>query len=112
MTAEQNRRLTVEEAKECQEPDIIFHFGAHRPLETDVTVVNPCAPSKLNRKRPAGEEAAVAKRRKYAQQAEQRGHRFAPLAFETHGQMSREVISLTEQLAANTPSNIGYTATM
>jgi hypothetical protein len=111
VTVEQNRRLTVEDAKECQEPDIIFHFGAHRPLETDVTVVNPCAPSKLNRKRPAGEEAGQAKRRKYEQQAEQRGHRFAPLAFETHGEMSDDVISLIGQFAANTPSGVGYAAT-
>ena len=27
------------------EPDIIFFFPGERPVETDVTVVNPCCPS-------------------------------------------------------------------
>ena len=46
VTTAQNVRLSLVEAKKKQEPDIIFYFRP-KPLETDVTVVNPCAPSKL-----------------------------------------------------------------
>ena len=70
--------------------------------------MNPCAPSKIGRKRPAIDQAGVDKRRKYADKAEERNHRFAPLAFETHGDMSGEVTSLIGQLASNTPSGVGY----
>jgi len=110
VVAQQNQRCTVEQAKGCQEPDIIFFQNAHKPVETDVTVVNPCAPSKLKRKQPAINEAAEAKRRKYEQKADDRQHRFVPLAFETHGAMSPEVITLVNQFAANTPTGVGYAA--
>jgi hypothetical protein len=42
---EQNPRLSIEDAKNQQEPDVVFYFGFGRPVEADITVVNPTAPS-------------------------------------------------------------------
>jgi hypothetical protein len=110
----QNPRLTIEEAKNCQEPDIVFYQGISRPLETDITVVNPCCPSKLQRTLKktgfALREAGREKVRRYAEQAEKRTHEFAPLAFETHGAMGEEVGVLLRKLAANTPDTQGHGA--
>ena len=112
-TVQQNERLTIEDIKEKQEPDIIF-YGGVKPLETDVTVVNPCAPSRVKRtaKRPhyAIETANAIKRRRYDVQALARNNDFAPLAFETHGAMGDEVHKLLQTLAAKTRGVQGWAA--
>ena len=49
VATEQNTRLTFEDCKERKEPDIVFYPGICPPIQTDVTVINPCAPSWLSR---------------------------------------------------------------
>src|SRR4051812_1025632 len=46
VTTQQNVRLSIHDTPAKQEPDVVFYFSP-KALETDVTVVNPCAPSKL-----------------------------------------------------------------
>ena len=78
---QQNERLQIEDVKEMQEPDIIF-YGGVKPLETDVTVVNPCAPSKIKRTasnpHSALGTANTNKKRRYEEQAHARENDFSP----------------------------------
>ena len=112
-TVQQNERLTIEDIKEQQEPDIIF-YGGEKPLETDITVVNPCAPSRI--KRTARDphcaigDANAIKRRRYDARALARNNEFSPLAFETHGAMGGEVHKLLQTLAAKTRGVQGLAA--
>ena len=112
-TVQQNERLRIEDTKEMQEPDIIFYGGA-KPLETDVTVVNPCAPSKITRTASNPDSAIntanTNKKRRYDRQAQARNNDFAPLAFETHGAMAEEVHNLLQKLAAKTRGVHGWAA--
>jgi hypothetical protein len=111
-TVEQNPRLTVEDAEKQQEPDVVFYFGRGPALETDVTVVNPTAPSYLRRSAiPVGGGALlVAEKRKeakYGDRARARGRDFCPLAFETHGRAGKDVLKLLGRLASLTEGGIG-----
>ena len=112
-TVQQNERLQIEDVKEMQEPDIIF-YGGVKPLETDVTVVNPCAPSKIKRTasnpHSALGTANTNKKRRYEEQAHARENDFSPLAFETHGAMGDDVHQLLQTLAAKTPGVHGWAA--
>ena len=107
---QQNVRLTINDAKNRQEPDIIFYLP--RPLETDVTVVNPCAPTMLMKtiNKPGSAMGIRAQRKdnKYLDAAQKRGHDFVALAFETHGRMGQEVLDLLAKLAANTADEAGH----
>jgi hypothetical protein len=111
VTTAQNVRLSIMEARKKQEPDVIFYF-APKPLETDVTVVNPCAPSRilqtLSKAGSAVRMRCDAKNKKYLEPARERGHEFAPLGFETHGRFTKQVVNLLTKLAGNTPDNIGH----
>ena len=108
---EENKRQTIEDAKQSQIPDIIFYFPPS-PLETDVTVTNPCAPSRLlqtlNKAGAALQSRCQDKERKYLKRAAERGHKFVPLGFETHGRFSQHVLDLLGQIASNTPDDVGY----
>jgi len=107
----QNPRYTVDDAKNNQEPDVVFYFSP-KPLETDVTVTNPCAPFRLQQTliKPgtALHMACNKKNTKYLETANARGHDFAPLGFETHGRFSQHVLDLLAKFASNTPDNVGY----
>jgi len=111
VTTRQNERFSVEHAKKKLEPDIVFYFGADT-LETDVTVVNPCAPSRLmqtlNKPGAAMQQRCNDKIGKYNSSAQERGHNFAPLGFETHGRFGQPVIDLLTRLASGTPDHVGY----
>ena len=111
VTTAQNVRLSLVEAKKKQEPDIIFYFHP-KPLETDVTVVNPCAPSKLLQTLARADSAMQArcnvKNNKYLLNAHERGNDFVPFGFETHGRFTKQVVDLLTKLAGNTPDNIGH----
>ena len=111
LAVKQNPRLTVEDAKKILEPDVIFYF-LPKPLETDVTVVNPCAPSWLQqtliKAGTALHSQCQKKCKKYLDSALLRAHDFAPLGFETHGRFSQHVLDLLAKLASNTPDNVGY----
>jgi hypothetical protein len=111
-TIEQNVRLDADDAKKQLEPDIIFYFGWGAPVETDVTVVNPNAPSYVARsKRPvAGAAMAIAEGRKghkYEHAAYRRGRHFMPLAFETQGRASEHILALLKRIAAHTEPGTG-----
>ena len=102
----QNPRLALEDAKNNQEPDVIFYSGAAPPQETDITVINPCSASYLSKAIqdstwPTNHKHAE-KRRKYEEQAKARGHTFSPLVFETHGRMHGDIKTLLNTFAANT----------
>ena len=105
VTTRQNERFSVEHAKKKLEPDIVFYFGADT-LETDVTVVNPCAPSRLqqtlNKPGAAMQQRCNDKIGKYNRSAQERGHNFVPLGFETHGRFGQPIDLLT-RLASGTP---------
>ena len=45
---------------------------------------------------------------KYNSSAQERGHNFAPLGFETHGRFGQPVIDLLTRLASGTPDHVGY----
>ena len=111
VTTAQNVRLSLVEAKKKQEPDIIFYFRP-KPLEADVTVVSPCAPSKLLQTLARADSAMQArcnvKNNKYLLNAHERGNDFVPLGFETHGRFTKQVVDLLTKLAGNTPDNIGH----
>ena len=110
VTTKQNERFSLEHARGKQEPDIVFYFGADT-LETDVTVVNPCAPTRLlhTLSKPGAALAARCKEknRKYLENAQQRGHQFSPLGFETHGRFGQPLLNLLTRLAGNTPDHVG-----
>ena len=115
VTTGQNPRLTYQDAKEKLEPDVIFYPGVHEPVQTDITVVNPCAPSILKRSRFvhlwATNQRRAVKRRKYLHNATARGELFRPLIFETHGKISEEVDITLDMLASRTPMDQGLAKT-
>lgn len=115
VTTRQNPRLTYQDAKEKLEPDVIFYPGVHEPVQTDITVVNPCAPSILKRSRFAHlwatNQRRAVKRRKYLHNATARGELFRPLIFETHGKISEEVDITLDMLASRTPMDQGLAKT-
>jgi hypothetical protein len=115
VTTRQNPRLTYQDAKERLEPDVIFYPGVHEPVQTDITVVNPCAPSVLARGGKAHTWATkmrrAKKRLKYHNAATERDEIFRPLIFETHGKISDEVDTTLEMLAARTPMDRGLAKT-
>jgi hypothetical protein len=111
VTTRQNERFSLEHARTRQEPDIVFYFGTET-WETDVTVVNPCAPTRLlmTLSKPGAALAARCreKDRKYLAGAKERGHNFSPLGFETHGRLGQPLLDLLAKLAGNTPDHVGY----
>ena len=111
VTTKQNERFSIEHAQKKLEPDIVFYFGTDT-LETDVTVVNPCAPSRLMQtlSKPGSALAfrCREKNKKYLVSAQSRGHSFAPLGFETHGRFDQPLIDLLAKFASNTPDHVGY----
>lgn len=111
VTTQQNVRLSIHDTPAKQEPDVVFYFSP-KALETDVTVVNPCAPSKLmqtlSKPGSALRTRCEDKNRKYLAQARERGNDFAPLGFETHGRFGQPVLCLLTRLAGNTPDNLGH----
>ena len=115
VTTRQNPRLTYQDAKERLEPDVIFYPGVHEPVQTDITVVNPCAPSVLKQRGQAHLWASkvrrAKKRLKYLAAATARDELFRPLIFETHGKISDEVDTTLEMLAARTPMDRGLAKT-
>ena len=117
MAVRQNVRQTIDDAVEMrkrQEPDIIFYPGISKPLETDITVVNPCCPSKirhtLNKPNWATHDAGARKRGKYEHTARLRGNDFAPLVFETHGNRGKEVDDLLFKLADSSTGSKAWVA--
>jgi Reverse transcriptase (RNA-dependent DNA polymerase) len=110
----QNARLTIEDARTLQQPDIVFYNLAFssRPLETDITIVNPCSAGRVDmtvrNTRATLTRARNDKNRKYKQRAIARGHDFEPLPFETHGLMGDEIKMLLLKIAGNTPDRQGY----
>lgn len=115
VTTRQNPRLNYQDAKEKLEPDVIFYPGIHEPVQTDITVVNSCAPSILKRSRLAHlyatNERRAKKRLKYLHNATARGELFRPLIFETHGKISEEVDVTLDMLASRTPMDQGLAKT-
>ena len=82
------------------EPDIVFYFGVGYAIETDITVVNPTAPSYVARstypvKGNALASAEQRKKNKYEERANMRGRQFLPLGFETHGIVGPGVLNTT-----------------
>ena len=111
-TIEQNPRVSVHDSEKMLEPDVIFYFGIGSTVETDITVVNPTAPSYVSRSRhPVLGSALVSaeqrKKNKYEERANMRGRQFLPLAFETHGLIGQGVLKLLQRLAALTKPGIG-----
>lgn len=111
ITTRENVRYSFEDAKARKEPDLIIYTGTGKPTDADVTVVNPCAPHRVegNRRgwRTATTEAKNRKNHKYVPLAERLGHTFTPLVFETHGNIATEVSDLLHQFAAHTPGARG-----
>jgi hypothetical protein len=111
VATKQNERFSLEHARTRQEPDIVFYFGAET-WETDVTVVNPCAPSRLLQTLSKPGAALTArcnqKIRKYLPGATSRSHQFFPLGLETHGRLGQPLIDLLAKFAGNTPDHNGY----
>jgi hypothetical protein len=107
----QNPRLVDQPADERLEPDVVFYPGITEPIQTDVTVINPCAPFRLagskNGHLYATSRQRTRKNTKYLAQAEQKGEKFKPLVFETHGKMDTDVSLLLELLASRTPMDRG-----
>jgi hypothetical protein len=116
VTVKTNPRLSFEHAKQYIEPDIILYRGIAKPLQADVTVVNPCCPSKLESTLKtrgcswAIRNANSRKRLKYDERARLLGHDFTPVALETHGAMGKEVHTVLRTLAANTRGVDGLAA--
>lgn len=114
VTTRQNERFSLEYARKRQEPDIVFYYG-HDVQETDVTVVNPCAPTRvLHTLAKPGSALSIRckeKIRKYHAGATARGHTFAPLGFETHGRFDTPLLDLLTKLAGNTEDHVGYAVT-
>jgi Reverse transcriptase (RNA-dependent DNA polymerase) len=109
VTTQQNARLVIGDRAKRQEPDIIFYFPT--PLETDVTVVNPCCPTRLMQTLSSAGAALRSKCKektdKYLAGSMQRGRHFAPLAFETHGRFGPPVNTLLLKMAANLRDEVG-----
>jgi hypothetical protein len=114
VTTRQNPRLTYQDAKERLEPDVIFYPGIHEPVQTDVTVINPCAPFRL--KHPSGHTWATTRKKaeknqKYRAKAMEIGHIFRPLVLETHGKMADEITTTLNMIASRTTMNRGMAVT-
>ena len=107
----QNPRLTLEDCKGQQEPDVVFYSAMAPAQETDVTVVNPCAWSYIAKTakdtRKVAKLAHAKKCSTYEEQAKERQHSFTPLVFETHGKMLDEVRKLIKSFAASTSGSSG-----
>jgi hypothetical protein len=111
-TTEQNPRESVHDAAKMLEPDIVFYFGLGYAIETDITVVNPTAPSYVARSSYPVRGSALnsteqRKKNKYEERANMRGGNFLPLGFETHGLVGPGVLKLLQQLAKQTDPGIG-----
>jgi hypothetical protein len=109
---EQNQRHTIDDAKTQLEPDVIFYFGFGPAVETDITIINPNAPSYVARSAQPVAGAALTtaegrKESKYEHSAYRRGRHFLPLAFETQGRASRHILTLLKRIAALTEPGIG-----
>jgi len=94
------------------EPDIVFYFALGQVIETDITVVNPTAPSYVARSKYPVKGAALLsaeqrKKNKYEERANTRGRQFLPLAFDTHGNTGQGVLKLLHRLATLTDTGIG-----
>ena len=94
------------------EPDVVFYFGVGYAIETDITVVNPTAPSYVARsahpvKGSALNSTELRKKNKYEERANMRGRNFLTLGFETHGLVGSGVLKLLSQLATQTDPGIG-----
>jgi len=117
VTTRQNPRLTYQDAKERLEPDVIFYPGTHAPIQTDVTVINPCAPSRIGEDgskrghRWATTQQKAKKNLKYLAKATAKGDLFKPLVLETHGKMGEEIDLLLDLLASQTPTSRGLAVT-
>jgi hypothetical protein len=111
VTTKQNERFSLEHARKKQEPDIVFYFGPET-WETDVTIVNPCAPSRLlqtlSKPGAALTSRCREKDRKYLAEAKVRGHSFFPLGFETHGRFGQPLLDLLARFASSTPDHVGF----
>lgn len=110
IVATANLRLTVQDAAQQQEPDLLLIIGAAPPLEVDVTVTDPLCPShKATWLRPGAALRAAESRKvnKYELAAGARSHEFAPLAFESHGRVGQDVLKLLRRFAAHTPDDVG-----
>lgn len=111
VVAAQNPRHTIEDSDKQLEPDVVFYFGFGPTVETDITVINPNAPSYMARSLTAipGSGLATAegrKNNKYDHSAYRRGRQFLALAFETQGRASQNIITLLKRFAAHTePGN-------
>jgi len=111
----QNVRLPNQDADARLEPDVIFYPGTFGPVQTDITVINPCAPFRLKHHRNAHKWATTTKKRekerKYLAKAQEKGDSFKPLVFETHGKMDKEIYNLLEMLATRTTFDRGLAVT-
>ena len=106
-----NPRLLTQTKEQRLQPDVVFYPGTHAPLQTDVTVINPCAPYILKKSTRAHNWATktrkAEKRLKYLAAAKAKGDDFKPLVFETHGKMAEEIKDLLNMLASNTTMDRG-----
>jgi hypothetical protein len=109
VTIKQNPRLDYEDAKQRVEPDVIFYPGVHEDVQTDITVINPCAPHRMKggAHKWATKSQKARKMRKYLANARARGDIFRPLVFETHGKMSEEIGLTLDMLASGTTMDRG-----
>jgi len=111
----QNVRLPNQDADARLEPDVIFYTGTQEPVQTDITVINPCAPFRLQKSSRAHLWATKTQRSKknlkYRAKARERGDTFKPLVFETHGKMDKDIDTLLEMLASRTPMDRGLAVT-
>ena len=93
---------------------MIFYPGTHAPVQTDVAVINPCAPCRLRASRYGHRWASKTKKaektRKYRPNAVAMGDIFRPLIFETHGKMADEITMTLDMLASRTPMSRGLAA--
>jgi hypothetical protein len=97
---------TIEEEgksiKRCDEPDITFYWSSSSIEETDITVFNSTAPSRIDKS--AADKNwglnSIIKRKNdlYHKNASDRGNTFTPLAIESHGRMSSQLKSLLSRI--------------
>ena len=86
-----------DDRKDGRRPDFETQLPGHHLILGDVTCPNPVAPSHV--KRAAGkalavaEDAATAKRTKYADYARERDADFVPFVVEAHGGMCKEAVA-------------------
>ena len=111
VTTKLTPRLSFQDAKERLIPDIIFYPGTHAPVQTDVSVINSCAPYILGHSSQghkwATKRRKAEKNKKYRAKAVAQGDMFRPLVFETHGKMAEEVKTTLDMLASRTTMSRG-----